>query len=270
MSTQKAKEEGLKALPYLIRAAQQRKVLTYKEISSLIGVHFRAARHFLGFIRDEICLPRGLPLLNVIVVNTDSKIPGDSFTPNGVKNLDKNEKVNIFENKRDEVFKYGNKWNLLLSELGIKPIKATPEELINEATEYNKFFKRTGFDKKGESEEHRLLKEFVSKNPQKFGLSKHNEVTPEYQFPSDDRCDLLFDFRNNKYAIVEIKQGHRGELVKGIFQIVKYRALLEAQKINTLESIESLLVAYEIPEEISLFANSLSIKCFQIDKEYIF
>ena len=47
---------------------------------------------------------------------------------------------------------------------------------------------------------------------------------------SGDRCDVVFDLGELGYAVVEIEDGQRGELVKGINQAVKYRALMEAEK----------------------------------------
>ena len=41
-------------------------------------------RYPLGFIRDEICRPRGLPWLNALAVSGNDWLPGDSFLPQGV------------------------------------------------------------------------------------------------------------------------------------------------------------------------------------------
>jgi hypothetical protein len=37
----------------------------------------------LGFIRDKVCRPRGLPWLNALAVGKTSMIPGESFIPPG-------------------------------------------------------------------------------------------------------------------------------------------------------------------------------------------
>lgn len=43
----------------------------------------------LGFIRDKICIARGLPWLNAIVVNGTTWYPGHSFLPEGTTIDDK-------------------------------------------------------------------------------------------------------------------------------------------------------------------------------------
>ena len=75
---------------YLRLLAKRMRVETYGEIAAAIGM--KEGREIapvslsypLGFIRDEICRPRGLPWLNVIAVRGDSWQPGDSFLPPGV------------------------------------------------------------------------------------------------------------------------------------------------------------------------------------------
>jgi hypothetical protein len=66
------------------------RVETYGEIATAIGT--REDRKLapvslgfpLGFIRDQICRPRGLPWINALAVNAGTYLPGDSFLPEGV------------------------------------------------------------------------------------------------------------------------------------------------------------------------------------------
>lgn len=39
----------------------------------------------LGFIRDHICRPQGLPWLNALAVNKQTFLPGESFIPSGAR-----------------------------------------------------------------------------------------------------------------------------------------------------------------------------------------
>ncbi|MGB8227429.1 MAG: hypothetical protein WCE45_11290, partial [Sedimentisphaerales bacterium] len=119
--TEKTRERALEALPYLVHYAQLRKTVTYKEISGKIGVHHRPSRCFLEYIRDQICIPKKLPLINAIVVNGTTRLPGKSFLPQGTNSLSKEEYKQKFEDLRDEIFAY-KKWDLLLKELGLTPI----------------------------------------------------------------------------------------------------------------------------------------------------
>lgn len=122
MTTEYSKSNARKALPYLIDYAKKQKTVTYKELGKDIGKHHRAVPHLLGYIRDEICTHNGLPLLNVIVVNASTRIPGDSFIKHGTKGWSESRKRTKFEELLSEVFTY-DKWDNLLKELNLEPIK---------------------------------------------------------------------------------------------------------------------------------------------------
>jgi len=70
--------------------AKKMRVESYGEIAEAIGE--REGREIapvslsypLGFIRDKICRPSGLPWLNALAVNATTWLPGDSFLPPGV------------------------------------------------------------------------------------------------------------------------------------------------------------------------------------------
>jgi hypothetical protein len=76
----------------------------------------------LGYIRDEICGKKGLPLLTAIVVNKRTKLPGESFLPEGTVNLSEKEYKEKFHKLKVEVFTC-NKWDALLKELELTPIR---------------------------------------------------------------------------------------------------------------------------------------------------
>lgn len=75
---------------HLCKMARRMRVETYGEIAAAIGTSEGreiapvSLGHPLGFIRDEICLKNGLPLLNALAVNGDTWRPGDSFLPAGM------------------------------------------------------------------------------------------------------------------------------------------------------------------------------------------
>jgi hypothetical protein len=75
---------------HLRRLAGQMRVESYGEIAAAIGkaegrkIAPVSLTHPLGFIRDQICRPRGLPWLNALAVNDTTWLPGDRFLPEGV------------------------------------------------------------------------------------------------------------------------------------------------------------------------------------------
>ncbi len=70
--------------------ASRMRVEPYGEIADAIGqgegrtIAAVSLNKPLGFIRDKICRPRGLPWLNALAVSGKTWIPGDSFLPEGV------------------------------------------------------------------------------------------------------------------------------------------------------------------------------------------
>lgn len=266
MATELIKDYGNKLLPHLVYAAQHRRTPTYGELSEKIGVHHRVMGHALGYIRDEIIMPRGLPLINAIVVNNGTHLPGESWLPQGTSHLSDEEYKAEFEKFRDRVFSYPG-WEDLLKGLGLEPLKPEVEDLDERGRAYTDFVKRTGG---GEGEGHRLLKEYVASHPDVVGVNTAKPPSIEHQFIAGDEADVVFEIGENEWAIAEIKNGDPGELVKGIYQAVKYRALLQAEKGHgSPVHVDTVLVAYQIPSEISLFAAKLGIRCKIVRRELV-
>lgn len=67
--------------------AKRMRTESYGEIAKAIGMAESreiapiAMRYPLGFIRDNICRPRGLPWLNALAVKGETWLPGESFLP---------------------------------------------------------------------------------------------------------------------------------------------------------------------------------------------
>lgn len=260
MATERTITIGRLALPYLVACAQKRETITYGKLAKLVGSHHRAIRYAIGYIRDEICRARGLPMLTAIVVNQDSHEPGDNFLPEGTAHLSPAEYTHRFEQLRDDVFACQD-WDRLLAELDLTPIEKTPEDFDQEGREYNKSLARR--QNHGEGDGHRQLKHYVAQHPEVLGVSTVGKGTMEFAFVSGDECDVVFQLRPTGEAVVEIKNGERGELIKGVYQAVKYRALMIAQRGHggPYAEVKAFLVAYQIPEDIVKFAGKFNIEC---------
>jgi hypothetical protein len=119
-TTPLAIETADKILPFLVYLAQRGETTTYGKLAEMTGHQPLYFTNPLGYIRDEICKPRGLPLLSVLVVNKSKGVPGDSFLPEGRGNLTEQEFREAFYKYRDQVFAYQG-WDALLKELGLAP-----------------------------------------------------------------------------------------------------------------------------------------------------
>lgn len=51
--------------------------ITYGEIAKKIKCHHRSVRYPLWFLRDELCCRNGLPMINLLAVNKQTREPGD-------------------------------------------------------------------------------------------------------------------------------------------------------------------------------------------------
>lgn len=71
-------QRAAKAWPVLSRTAKDRTVITYKALGDAIGIHHRAVQYVLGVIQ-AYCLENRLPPLTLLVVNSDSGVPGGGF-----------------------------------------------------------------------------------------------------------------------------------------------------------------------------------------------
>lgn len=74
----------LEVFQILKKCAQDMRTITYGEIAEEVGIAPTGIGFQLGYIRDELCIPRGLPWLNVIGVKKANRRPGDAFLPEGV------------------------------------------------------------------------------------------------------------------------------------------------------------------------------------------
>ncbi len=197
-------------------------------------------------------------MINAIVVNQNTQLPGESFLPGGDA-ISPEVREAQFRRICTQIVAYQH-WDQFLHNLGLEPAEPGPEDLDREALATAKL--RGG----RESRAHKRLKGFVAAHPQHLGLDRRLHSTIEYPFPSGDRCDVVFSPDSEQPAVVEVKtQVTRGELVKGIYQAVKYRALLEALRIDGGHgTVRAFVVAQRVPEEVSLHARRLSVTTVEI------
>jgi len=114
MTTPTTAIRALEALPHLVRCAQKHQTITYGELAKKMRIpNPRTLAWPLWFIRDDICLKRGFPMINAIVVSKSTGLPGKGFLPPGESNLKGEAYRRRFEEVRDEVFEYAG-WDRLL------------------------------------------------------------------------------------------------------------------------------------------------------------
>lgn len=196
------------------------------------------------------------PYIQALVVAIGSNLPGD-----GIKefyadypNLSKAKKRDLISAEYQRVFDFGSRWEKVLSELGVKPdeieIKKRNHDLHN------------SYGCEG-SPEHRALRNYVFEHPETFGLQPVGKFR-EYPLRSGDSVDILFE-TSDEIIGIEVKSVRSGydDLERGIFQCVKYRAVLEAENLiqGTTKTVKCFLVLEGLlPRELRRASEKLGVR----------
>jgi hypothetical protein len=143
------------------------------------------------------------------------------------------------------------------------------EDIVAGQGEHDGKARRLGFGGAPEGEEHRRLKEYVRSYPGQFGAPTHCTIEIEKRLRSNDEIDVWFGAANEQLA-VEVKSVRSNELdlSRGIFQCVKYKAVLAAEALceGSKPIIRSLLVSEKaLPSQYAAQAELLGIKVQVID-----
>ena len=130
----------------------------------------------------------------------------------------------------------------------------------------------------GESEAHNALKKYIIEHCEEIENLRllgceTDKAEVEHLLPSMDRPDVFF--RNNGFSVAcEIKswQSDDADLLRGIFQCVKYKALLDA--VSTLEGHQDaneciLIVQNDLPEELQTAANRLHVPHIRLSRRKV-
>ena len=124
----------------------------------------------------------------------------------------------------------------------------------------------------GESEAHRLLKLYVAERPQLLGLSPGAVPSVEHPFMTGDRVDVLFGNHGPKRSVVEVEVEGEREVLVGIHQAIKYRALAAAQDGFQLTDpqVRAYVVAYQTtyPATTTL-AKDYDVRLVTVDREKV-
>lgn len=219
-----------------------------------------------------------VPPLNALVVNAKSGLPGDGahwylerYRRNTSKLADKDweeAEEELIEEIHEAIFSYAY-WDDVLEASGLDCEEINPGFFEDDELEIS-IPGRGGWSAEGESDEHKALKKYISENPESLGfdLEDVNTNQQEYLFASADRADVVLGVDNQLWG-VEVKSciSNDQDLNRGIFQAVKYRALLRAeQRAKGLPptAYGVLVVERNLPEELQNLADILAIEVYVV------
>jgi hypothetical protein len=265
---QKLYQERARAvLPILVRQAEARQPVFYEALAQEIKIpNPRNLNYPLGCIGttlNEIGEEWGsdVPPIEALVVNQTTRLPGpgfDSFLIEKGESWDnKEERKALIEQYWARIYGYPY-WDDILKELNLKKTVDPAEAIIGKA----------GAGGGGEGPEHLTLKLFVCANPKSVGLRgiDHPGKT-EHCLPSGDSIDVVFDYSRRVHAVeVKPKSSPESDLARGLFQCVKYRAVLQAlarYEHDKRNITVCLALGGSLPARLVPLRNSLNIDVFE-------
>ncbi|MCX5675657.1 MAG: hypothetical protein NTX87_11685 [Planctomycetota bacterium] len=259
------------ALPVLVRQAEAGVPIFYSALAQELGMpNPRNLNYVLGSIGSTLedlskAWEEAIPPIQCLVVNKQTGLPGEGIWWFLVKEqdfaaLDRRRQRAIVEAELHKIFAY-RRWRDVLKALSLAPVKADFRTEIEQAAA-----ERGGG---GESEEHLRLKEYVARNPSAVGLeagTPRGDV--EYELPSGDTIDVLFRDKKD-WVAVEVKSriSDDADVLRGLFQCVKYRALVEAVQVASElpQNARALLVLEgELPAGLVALRNLLGIEVVEM------
>lgn len=259
---------AFRALPILVRQALAGQPIYYSDIASELEMdNPRNMNYVLGSIGNSLRTltaewGRDIPPLQALVINKADELPGPGFAefapdPVSFRMAPLRIKRQVVDGLLATVYSY-NGWQSVLAYFGIT--LSDPPGLADLLPA----LVVSALGRSGESDAHRDFKNFVAEHPAIIGLSK---VTPsgstEHLFPSGDTVDVLFTTAK-EFVAVEVKSRISSDfdILRGVFQCVKYQALLDAVVAVERRNCDTrtvLVLQGELPKALRPIANTLGV-----------
>lgn len=266
------REWAMKAIPVLVRWAQATwdKPHYYSDLKIAIGHNTNQ----LGRVLENVQMILSelhkktkiyIPTLNGLVQNAKSGIPSDgfNFVDKKYSSLSSEKKEEKARDYNLEAHKYD--WGWVLDALGLKPAKILDEKTIQK-------IKGETHGYGGEGKEHKALKEYIASHPEVIGIKNVKLTIVEHKLLSGDKLDVYFECQRKRnetleknHIAVEVKPASSpdDDVLRGIFQCVKYQVVMDAMRVVDNDNYENsvlLVLGGPISKENRLIANDLNIE----------
>lgn len=286
-STEKVDVETLarRVLPALVEhVARQRDgvllPITYKDLATRIGRFGRdgePASRLGGVLtrttelinQAAVQLGAPAPYFACIVVRSPSAGPDAGLPDEGVReywpfyeSLSRRERRDRVLLEHERILAFGDRWNEILRICGLEPRRGAGGDAGPAPAGST-----TGGWGGGESEDHKRLKHHVLKHPELVGATLEFEGEVEHLLRSRDEIDVAF-LSPAHWIGAEVKSkvsdGQPEDYDRGVYQVVKYRSVLEAQaRIDHPDAPPKvtvfLVLERTLPKETRLIAEALGV-----------
>lgn len=259
-------ERARAALPLLVRQAEAATPIFYSSLARELGMpNPRNLNYVLGCIGQTLQHlsqqeSERIPPIQCLVVNKSTGFPGEGIgwfdiTMKDFSALSLKRRREEVQAQLQRVYSYP-RWRDLLSELDLDPVEGSFAGTVGAASAF-----RGG----GEGAEHKKLKEFVAANPLVVGLPATTPTgNTEVALPSGDFLDVSFQGKS-LWVAVEVKSAisSPADITRGIFQCIKYRAVLDAVLLAERRPQNSravLVLGGGMPSDLLPLANLLGVE----------
>jgi hypothetical protein len=278
-----SKTYGMRALPILVNLAENHKSTTYTDLAMMIlrdrkyAHPLMSALGRLGHALESLSAAEPkefgkIPPIQLLVCNESTGRPGNlalNFLGLKKSEADKMSKAlldTVVLRAHQRVFAYQH-WQHVLKAFGLKPVTLelpAPETLLPKIGELEGL-------PKGEGAEHKELKLYLARNPHVIGIEWAGHGDTERLLLSGDRLDISFR-DDESWIAVEVKGENSpvADLVRGIFQCIKYKVILESQlryealegQVHLKQIIPRVLLACggTLPSNLRAFAKSQDVE----------
>lgn len=232
---QRTRDNVRKMIPVLVHWAKTgRRDHVYGDLIKAIGMtKFTGIGRSLFSVQkvlDELAsrYRKEIPTLNSLCKNATTMLPADGFVyvKKIYEELNDKEKRIYVDGLDSQAINYKG-WNWVLDKLKLQEIHPFTKE------EFEKIKVPNYIGGGGESKEHKELKEYIYQNPESVGIKNVVSKEEEHELPSGDRLDIYFELSDGTQIAVEVKPSISpdSDISRGIFQCVKYYAVMDALKI---------------------------------------
>ncbi|WNO53164.1 hypothetical protein [Stakelama saccharophila] len=274
---------------WLVAAALDNSFLTYGEaklrLEQEVGFDriARAGRTGLtaGTMIDKLLrADPSAPLLNALLVEQDTELPSDGagwylanrfdeplLRRDNAKNLYRKLWRRTFDRAAGEVYSTPReRWQSLFQAAYGEPLNA--EAIRQQRKQRKAGTEEDGirYGRNGEGPNHEALRLWVCENPSSIRRKFRSAVAEtEVVLDSADRVDAVFRLPEEVVAIeVKSRDSNLIDLRRGVFQCIKYRAVLDAMDIRQAGVVSAMLVTEtEIPGEIRALLKAHGIAHYQ-------
>jgi hypothetical protein len=276
---------------WLIAAALDGTVMTYGDIKKKLEDEIGFSTIFatrIGFVAGSLMekiqtkIPKA-PLINVLVVNQMDRQPSHGaggfmayrFRKPLLKAEDAKQKYpqlwkESFERAAAEVYEYGpEEWAKIYKK--VFNVTFTRQQIAEQREKRKRGTEQDGdstghkYGSGGEGEFHRSLRLWIMDHPKAVHASFAGaETETELSLESGDRVDVMYRC-SDRIVLLEVKSriSNDVDLIRGVYQCIKYRAVREAMDVRHNPVIETYLITEtELPGDIAALLRLHKIKHF--------